>query len=414
MPRDGRDLRRKGQFPVLLGCGVLPLLTMLLMVFVPEKPWLAAVFAGAFALLGEVCLLVPGKARLLAGLVSCAGMIGLGVVLLPMGFALLVPVCCCGLLLACLPMGGWPRERELQPFWYVAGVVLHLMAQVMVNVARAGGKNAGYLQAAPMLLVSFILFAALSMLSINRSSMDTASMGRQRIPASMRRMNRLLTAGLLGATLLISALPAVIRAVERAWDVLMQLLVRLMAWLMSLLPATETQGRGAIDPGDMSSLGDAAAEPSLLAVILEKIFFALAAMAGMVLTFFALRFLYKQLRKLARHVLALMRRYAAASSEDYDDEITDTREEGQRERSKPLQALRRRFALGDDRSLPPAERIRRRYAWVRLRHADWEDSRTARESLPEDAAQLYERARYSEHPVTEQDADTFTKGTRSV
>ena len=110
----------------------------------------------------------------------------------------------------------------------------------------------------------------------------------------------------------------------------------------------------------------------------------------------------------------MMRRYAAAATEDYDDEITDTREDGERGRNMPLQALRRRLALGDDRSLPPAERLRRRDARLRRKHADWQDSRTARETLPDDAARLYERARYSEHPVTGEDADQFARDTRSV
>ena len=414
MPLNGGDFRRKGQFPLLLASGALPLLAMLLIGFAPEKVWLAAVFALALALAGECCLLVRGKGRLWAGLLCCAAMAGLGWWQLPAGGAWLVPVCCMGLVGACLPMGGWPREKEPPPFWHVAGLLLHLAAQLMVNVARRTGDKPGFIAAAPMLIGSFILFAALAMLSINRASMDQAAMGRQKIPASMRRLNTLLTSGLLAATLLISAIPAIKRWVEHAWDVLMVLLLRFLSWLAQLLPQSAPVGEGASAPMDMSGLCDAAAEPSLLAVILEKVAFVIAAVVGVVLAVLALRFLYRQLKKLAGRVLDMMRRYAAAATEDYDDEITDTREEGERERNLPLQALRRRLALGDDKSLPPAERIRRRYARVRLKHADWQDSRTARETLPEDAANLYERARYSEHPVTPEDADRFARDTRSV
>ena len=414
MLRNGGDFRRKCQFPLLLGSGMLPLLTMLLIGFAPETVWLAAVFTIAYAVMAEACLLVRGKARLWAGLAGCAAIAGLGWWLLPAGGAWLVPVCCMALLGLTLPMGGWPREKELPPGWHVAGLVLHLAAQLMVNIARRTGDNTAFIAAAPMLIGSFILYAALAMLSINRSSMDDAAMGRQKIPASMRRLNTLLTGGLLALALLISAIPAIKRWLEHAWDVLMVMLLRFLRWLAELLPQSAPTGDGASAPADMSGFGDMAAEPSLLAVILEKVAFVIAAIAAAVAAVFALRFLYRQLKKLARRLMDMMRRYAAAATEDYDDEITDTREDGERGRNMPLQALRRRLALGDDRSLPPAERIRRRYARLRLKHADWQDSRTARETLPDDAAQLYERARYSEHPVTGEDADQFARDTRSV
>ena len=204
------------------------------------------------------------------------------------------------------------------------------------------------------------------------------------------------------------------RWLEQAWDVLMVMLLRFLCWLAQLLPRSAPTGDGAAAPADMSGFGDMAAEPSLLAVILEKVAYVIAGIAAAAAAVFAVRFLYRQLKKLARRLMDMMRRYAAAATEDYDDEITDTREDGERGRNMPLQALRRRLALGDDKSLPPAERIRRRYARLRLKHADWQDSRTARETLPDDAAQLYERARYSEHPVTGEDAEDFARRTRSV
>lgn len=407
------DFRRKCQFPLLLGSGALPALVMPLIHFAPDRVWLAAVFAAAFAVLAEACLLVRGRGRLLAGLAGRAALLGLGLWLLPPGGALLAPAGCMGLLGLCLPMGGWPREKEPPPAWYIAGLVLHLAAQVMVNVSRRSGEADGFLAAAPLLLAGFVLFAALAMLSINRLSMNQASMSRQRVPASMRRINVLLTAVLLALTLLISALPAVIRAVERAWNLLLGLILRFLDWLSSLLPQSSTIGAAPMESMDMSGLAEASAEPNLLAVILEKAALVLAGVAAAVLVALAARFLYRRLKKLAKYLLELMRRYAAASGEDYEDEITDTREEG-RERHLPLRALRRHLDLRDDRSLSPAQRIRRRYARLRMHHPDWQDSRTARETLSGDAARLYERARYSEHPVTDEEAAEFARSTRSV
>jgi len=40
-------------------------------------------------------------------------------------------------------------------------------------------------------------------------------------------------------------------------------------------------------------------------------------------------------------------------------------------------------------------------------HPEWSDGSTARENLPEEAAAVYERARYSEHPVSPEEAARF-------
>ena len=414
MPLHTADLRRKGQFPLLLGSGALPALTLLLIYIAPEHAGLSAVFAAVYAVLGEACLCLRGKARLGAGLAGCAILMGLGLWLLPAGGALLIPVCCMALLGMTLPIGGWPRDREPPTAWYAAGLVFHLIAQVLVNASRHTGEHPGLVAAAPMLLVSFILFAALAMLSINRISMDQAALGRQRIPASMRRMNTLLTGALLILTLLISALPAVIRAAEQAWDLLVALLARLMDWLAGLLPQSSPTGGGLPGSMELGGLGDAAAEPSLLAVILEKAAMVIAGIAGVALAVLAARFLFRRLKRLARRLRELMRRYAATSCEDYEDEITDTREDGLRTRVRPLRTLRRSAMPRDDKALPPGVRIRRRYARMRFRHTEWHSSFTARETLPPDAARLYEQARYSDHPVTEEDAEVFIRGTRSA
>ena len=97
-----------------------------------------------------------------------------------------------------------------------------------------------------------------------------------------------------------------------------------------------------------------------------------------------------------------------AASEDYQDEISDTREGGERKR------LFRKFVRKPDplkgidaAKLPPRERVRFYYLRARLRHPGWVPEQTAREHLPADAAEIYERARYSAHEVRESDASRF-------
>ena len=48
-----------------------------------------------------------------------------------------------------------------------------------------------------------------------------------------------------------------------------------------------------------------------------------------------------------------------------------------------------------------------RYSILRGKHPEWEKSHTARETLNEPSAQLYEKARYSSHEITPQDSEAF-------
>ena len=47
------------------------------------------------------------------------------------------------------------------------------------------------------------------------------------------------------------------------------------------------------------------------------------------------------------------------------------------------------------------------------KHPYWGDQSTARENLPKDAAQIYEKARYSEHTLSQQDAEQFAQKTEN-
>ena len=108
-----------------------------------------------------------------------------------------------------------------------------------------------------------------------------------------------------------------------------------------------------------------------------------------------------------------MIQYSAAASEDYEDEITSTRDESDTEREGLLARLRRAAAI-EEKGRTPTEQIRLRYQYLRRKHRDWSAAATARETLPEDAAALYERARYAGHALTEAEANSFKDATRRV
>ena len=108
----------------------------------------------------------------------------------------------------------------------------------------------------------------------------------------------------------------------------------------------------------------------------------------------------------------MLERYVAAVSEDYEDEIKDTRMESEGERI----IKKRRQSVWKKEQAPanPGENIRFRYRQLLRKHPQWTANTTARENMPEELAELYEQARYSSHPVTESQAVRFSAKSKDL
>jgi len=194
---------------------------------------------------------------------------------------------------------------------------------------------------------------------------------------------------------------------------LLEWIVIAILWLITRFGSQESGGSAEGQGGDMGEMMLPGAEkvvnsPMWLKILLTVIVLALvAAVLGYAVYFFA--------RKLLVFVKFLSRisgKYLHAISEDYVDEITDTRE-GRENLSKAKNRKTRLSAL-DERRLPPDQRIRYRFKRLLQKHPEWESGATAREKLPAEAAPIYERVRYSPHPVTEEDAQRFAAETKKV
>lgn len=159
----------------------------------------------------------------------------------------------------------------------------------------------------------------------------------------------------------------------------------------------------------MGMLAMEPAQPSLFAVIMEKVMIAVAFVLALLIALWLVRFLGRQLKKLALWLMTRLRSYAQSAGEDYVDELEDTREQGEERFAFAREWFRKRLSERDLKGLPPREQIRKRYGILRRRHPEWTDSQTARDTLSETPAILYERARYSSHEITEADAETFFK-----
>lgn len=403
------DFGRKCQMPWLMAFGTLPV-GLIYCANVLDGRWEGvAALVVLYGLLATLFLPVRGRMRLALGTVGAAVLLGTGYVLMRVqehGSAMLIPALYAALLLLGLPVSSWERGRELPPAAGTVCLVAHVIAQVLVNADR----QQFYSNDIRLLLtLSFVGFAALMLLWMNRVSLNEAVNGRDAVPTAMRRQNVLLTMGVLAVTLLISAVPAIVRAVQRLWDALMICVGTVMRWLGRLLAVEETVG--GTDGGGTGGIGGlSAAEPGWLAVLLQKVFMVVAAIVAAAAVVFALRVLWRKLKRLLALLAQRLREYVAVATEDYEDEVTDTREDGERSRM----ALRRRpfMRRADERRMNPAERIRYRYQLLQARHDEWLPSSTARENLPDETASIYERARYSGHTATAQDAERFAEQTR--
>ena len=409
----GMNFRRKCQFPVLLASGSLPVPMLICALAAPDRVDAALAVMALYIALAWMCLLIRGRLRLAAGVLFSAALMGAGAVLLPVRevhAALLIPALYAGMLLGGLQMAGWDRGRELHPAVCILCVVAHILAQILVNVGADLGEASPYAPVDGILIAGFVCYGALMLLYLNRVSLRSAVNGMQAVPVTIRRKNFLLTAALFAVTMTAAGLPAVARAVGCAWEALKAVAAAVIRWLISLFPETATTGADVgSGPGGMPAMD--AAELGLFAVIMEKIAMVLAAVAASVLAAIALIVLWKKCKALLNRLWARLNDYLTASTEDYQDEIVDTREDATAER-----AVRRLHRRGfrrrvDERALKPAERVRYRYQRTWLRHPEWTPERTARENLPEGAAEIYERARYSDHPVTDADAEEFARRT---
>lgn len=407
------DFLRKAQHPLLLGLGSLPLSMLLTLSFAPETFRFAWCFPAAYVLLSWACLVIPGKKRVAAGVISAILLVALCAMLLPMtkSFGLiLMPLMYVVLMFLTLPIGGWPYNQELQMGWHVGGAVTHVLLQMLVNGSQLM-QNGVYTPAETPVLCSFLAYAVLVLLALNRASLDSASQSRRKVPLLMKRQNILFTMVLLVIGVLLAAIPAIGAALDTVWDFILRGIALVMEFLALFMPASSGGGGGA--GGGMEDMGfGEAAPPSNLALLLEKILTVLTVLIVVIALALLLRILWKKLKAGLKLLWARMMQYGSAASEDYEDEITSTRDEEGTEREGLLSRLRR-MNVGDEKGGTPTERVRMRYKKLKRRN-EWSAASTAREKLPDEAAALYERARYGGETLTEEEAGRFREGTRRV
>ncbi len=400
---------RRWQFPLLLLLSVMPVALASVSINSPDTLLSSYILFAAYALLSGGCVAVPGSKRLMAGGISSVLMIALSLILLPIRthpLLLLLPLMLGVLLMYSLP---FQYESDMPPYVYVVGIGIHVIIQFLHHYFARTGGSSPYEPASRALTASFIGYVVLLLLSLNRISLDNASLARHHLPNSMRLFNTVLTLGFTALCLVLSALPVVIRAISGLWRIAIAMVTRLFVWLLSLLPAAAPiEGAGAGGSDMIPEFGMIQMSPSAFALLMQKIATVLSMVFLVGGSLFFCYLLGRQLLRLFRHLSRRLRTYMAAASSEFDDEITDTREDGAQRETHFTRRIRK-SAVYD---ATPAGRIRQSYARLLRRHSTWTSSSTARENLPASAAEIYERARYSPHPVAKEDALRFDEQIR--
>lgn len=387
---------------VLLGRRVLPAC--------PAAWYLLPMLALVWGIAGY---LLPARAHLPFALAGCA-LLAAGVAgwLLPSGWQTLLLLVPCWAVLLLLPPA---YAREAWQEWpiglWTAGVVLHLAGQVLAS-------RPGYSGTAEALAAVCAAFAFLLLLTVNRQSLRVSVHGGQQTPVALRRRSLALMIAVFALALVIACWQALSDWLSRAGHAVLLAIGQAIAWLMHLFAQEESASMGGGGGGtpDLSALGEAA-EPSALARLLEKIAMVLAVAVLLVLVCVVCRILLRKLRALVRRLGAFLRRYAAASCEEYVDEAESTLHLDEKTRAL-RNSLKRRLTRAPRQTpwqqLDGRARVRRLYQQYLHRHPDARRL-TAREALhqadalpPQQAsafAELYEQARYSDHPIDPAAAD---------
>ena len=350
------------------------------------------------------CRLSSGRRRPVLAALSLCVLVAQGFFLIPVRVSwllVIIPALECIFLLILIRN----RDPRKDVAVMTIGILFYAVCQFLVQRSRYSDVIRGYGRLETDLLVTFLFFAALTLLELNSRTLRDQSLGI-RTPASVRTRNRILILSLGALAVLLALIPWISEQLSIFARWLRHVAMVVLDWITSLLPQTSTDGGGG-GGGDLSGMLGAGekTEPSLLAVILEKVAIGLAVLAAAFLLGFGLWKLSKLIRRGLRRLMGYLSRYVRDVSEDYSDVVTDMRDD-QDWKAVRKRVGRKKGRRREDRS-SPSTFVRYRYGCLVDSHPEWKDSDTARVHLSEFHAEIYEKARYSPEGVSQQEADRF-------
>ncbi len=416
-PLTGKYLKAKGMAALVLYLGSSPLFLLPGAYLLPGNMAAALLLPLAALAFTFGVGLLKGKRRrmgfLLALILQAALCAWVLIPRSPMASLLFLP--CLLIMLLFMPRLFKPAGLEWPASLLTLGIAIHLAGQAVKGQAvftDAGGALSlffsGYL-----LLLPFVF---------NRYALIDATGAEHSPPAKLLSRNRRLLAMIGLIALLAANFKGFESAVLAAWALLKRAFATLLIWLSTLLPdMTSSKEQGTPQGLDLSELGGGS-PPGAFSVILEAVLKVLAVVVAAAMLLFALYHLFRLLKRALKKILARLREYSRAIGEGYVDKTENLFDWGEvvrdaKDRWVSFQKRHQRPPAWE--SLSPGETVRRVYALLVKRMRRAEPSLTAREALqgglslpPDQAGQmasLYEKARYSDHPVSPGEAEAMRK-----
>lgn len=405
-----KELFRKYQLIASLALGSAPVAVLIFLMLGPELlPW-AWIYPVAYGIFCILAPWIPGKGRLFYGVMVSAAALALSLWLAGNGAwvpVLLTDACYLALFFWSLMIFRYPPAWELPDLLRLVCGGLHMIAQFAVYMDRSESRFL-LTEQAPGLHAAFVAFLFLLPFSMNRVSVNKASAKHRPVPDGMRHKNTWMTAALVALAGLMSFIPYIFEWFKK----ILLWLVTMLAKLLQFSPVEQQGTQSAPVVESSGEMVPVVEETSLVAEILEAAMIVLGVIVIIGLCVAALVLLLRKLKIWLADVWGRLEQYAAAVAEDYEDEITDIRKESLGERI----AAKRRGAFWQREQIPaqPVENIRYRYRRLLRKHPQWTADTTARENMPRELAELYEKARYSNHAVTEKEAEQFHTGTKDL
>lgn len=294
-----------------------------------------------------------------------------------------------------------PGEEYPPTIWYL-GVLLHGLCLFLLRADYFAGAKT-FFQTTALLYAVFVIFA------LNELSLSHGMAGDRRPSPLMRWRNRI-RAGILALGLTIACnLKSIARAAEAAANFCKMIIAAILRYLFREKPTEYVQesGRGGMD---LSALAGEIKETPLFWRILEKIMYVVALIMCVALAYLMIKKLIELTKKAVRFLIAQLRRYAGQVNNAYEDTVESLMDWGE---------MRRVFRIHREKKMKPApvnwaqlsprESVRMRYKLLRGKTQP-ASHLTARqviktEKISAQAADLYDRARYSDAKITAADAD---------
>ena len=396
---------------LMIPCAIVPLPLALMAKHAPSMLHLAWIWTATFALMDCWNNIIRGKWRILYGLAQVGIFTGLALwmfssledtplFLIPMMYGIAA--------LAELPRNTDKRALQVRLVTYgIVGVAFHLIIQVFLYTSTLSG-NPVLEPVAPWLLIAFFLFVFSGVIMLNRANLSLISQGRLFVSTVMKRKNLLLTLAFFAIALVVACIPGVIAAVSKLFQWLFVTLLFLFSLLGNLGKAPPDSTMPSVEPGE-NIFGDPGPEtvrPEWLEILIAVLSLLVVAAAVV----FGVYILSRKLMQLIRYLDKRLRSYLNSVTEDYIDEVTDTRDDPDRvqrraQKQRPLSP----FEVG---KLSPNQRIRYRYRQLMRQNPQWSKGSTPRENLSREAASVYEAVRYGKETASDADAKRFAEETK--